>query len=481
MSIKHIEDLTPTAFVQTLRNINEYTISEKLDGAQFAFGVDLNGEVYTSREGKLGERFYDVSDFPDTASMNGFKSAHAAIVRAQDIIKRVLDKGEAIEIEVLFGRQPNAIVYGDNRMVMLRHLLGDAKTIPATSKIELLATMLRNVRLYVVTDMIRLDPDASLKFHTISETTTWRFNEVPTLQSGVIEQVPLYTLLDEFEEWLSQPSKVESVTNEDVINVKLNCIPVANRKQHQIAREEARTVAKERFMLPIKNLLVTHVLQTQKPTFQTVDIEPHEDIGIEGVVLRHNVSGDMVKIVDKQTFTIINQFNHSVRNLIKNTVRNRETFGIKNRFEGDIHNKMLSNIAQHFRNEKLGHIMTIRQAIMKHKGDSEQDTLNNIVANIDISFDDAKQQVFSALADAIVHLRYLRLNYNDLWQMLNHTLENGVTIRHTEEIYIRTNESFANYHAFLMQLVTRISKEADTIQDILGILYEKQLKAIHQP
>ena len=113
-SISHIEDLPIDQFIDALRNMPGMTAQEKLDGANLWVGVDEDGQLFTSREGKRSgsDRRYKAEDWPLVSAYNQFRAAHAALELKADEIKRVLRPGDMVEAEVLFGRQPNSVTYG---------------------------------------------------------------------------------------------------------------------------------------------------------------------------------------------------------------------------------------------------------------------------------------------------------------------------------------------------------------------------------
>ena len=108
--IVHIEALPVRDFIDAIENVATFTASEKLDGANLTFGFENNGRFYTSREAKGGKRFYTETDFSDRPADTGFKSAHNALQKASAELKEVMDNGEAVETEILFGRQPKGKV-----------------------------------------------------------------------------------------------------------------------------------------------------------------------------------------------------------------------------------------------------------------------------------------------------------------------------------------------------------------------------------
>jgi hypothetical protein len=112
--IDHIEDLSLQEFIDAIENIDKMIATDKLDGVNLWVGVDESGKLFASREGKnkKAARFYSQSDFADVAAHNSMRAAFAALSKNEKSIKSVLNKNDIIEVEILYGKQPNSIVYG---------------------------------------------------------------------------------------------------------------------------------------------------------------------------------------------------------------------------------------------------------------------------------------------------------------------------------------------------------------------------------
>lgn len=127
--ISHLEDLKIDDFIDKVRKLPNMTGSEKMDGAELVFGLDDDGKFYTTRSFKSGtdDKIYSTKDWYKTGGGPTFAAAHSALSKALPTIEKVMKPGEAVEVEVLFGRQPNAVVYGangKNYIVFLRGIEG---------------------------------------------------------------------------------------------------------------------------------------------------------------------------------------------------------------------------------------------------------------------------------------------------------------------------------------------------------------------
>ena len=132
--ITHIEDLSIDKFIDTIKSIFKFHVSEKIDGANLWFGLDDSDIFYTTREQKSGDkdRKYESKDYSKVAAYNGFRSAHDALQSFMKLGKYrgALHPGDKIEIEVVFGKQPNVVKYSDegiNYIVLLRPVDGTSQ------------------------------------------------------------------------------------------------------------------------------------------------------------------------------------------------------------------------------------------------------------------------------------------------------------------------------------------------------------------
>ena len=109
--ISHIEDMPVGEIIEILTNLSNYSITEKVDGAQILFGIDDNG-FYTSRETKGGERIYNEADYGITFASTYMRSAHKLLEQMLQALKGAgLRLGDQVEAEVLYGQVPNVVPY----------------------------------------------------------------------------------------------------------------------------------------------------------------------------------------------------------------------------------------------------------------------------------------------------------------------------------------------------------------------------------
>jgi hypothetical protein len=477
--IPHLEDLSPRDFLNVIENIAAYTITEKLDGANLVVGFDNDGTMYTSRSAKGGDKHYTMESYPNRPANNGFRQAHGALENVEGQLRGALDCGESVEMEILYGRQPNAIIYGSNHIAFLRMVPGNNGEAPDQSKLIKLKGALEGFTTHVTSSITTTRDGMDLYEQKITE--AWKFANAPTVDPVKFVTVKLVEL-DAYKTWL-KVRPWPTMTHEDVYNCKLNRIKKADLPEGitKANIKDSRTLVREMVLeqhLQQKACFID-LLRKLEPTFRDVHLEGTErNIGIEGVVLRHPETGEQVKIVDKDGFTIINQFNHAIRNEI------RSTSGIQRRFEAtlerdiDIYTGLLREFEKSLGVEGLGRLTSIKRVIKKHSGNTLNETIGNFTAafknqNVESLIEELSESIVRALLDlAYCHGKYLLERYS-----YTLTLPTGRTIRYTNEINKRTELMFAETRKELKDMRSQV-EFAETLEDIAQALYGKQLNSL---
>lgn len=453
--IDHIEDLPPEDFVRAVRNMSKMIATEKLDGSNLIFGFDSRGRFYTSREAKgNADRFYSVNDYSNRAADNGFKAAHAALQKVAPKLKKIVDSGEAVEVEVLFGRQPNAIVYGSNYIAFLRMIPGDNGEMPDQDKIKQLHSEFQKDSVTVETPVTTTEDGQSLTTKDVQ--TKWTFTSVSFVDSHHFERVNTEQELAKFERWLQDN-------------------PLSSFKT-----KKAFLQATREFMLPIKEKLLDGIVRKLKPALRDVDVSPSEDIGVEGVVMLDPKTGKQVKLVDKGIFSLINQFNYAIRNQIKGrgvSTRNYEDmFQLFNASIGpqgaSLYDDMLARINQVVGIPGLEKYMGITRTIKKF--DSPEDFVKAWKTQ---DVNQAKSGILAAIKEGISDIDKAREKFRKEKDQYVLRLNNDREIQYTDEVTNRTLMVFAETKQEIQDLWRDVNS-SQSLSDIANALYGRQLKAI---
>jgi hypothetical protein len=313
--ISHIEDLPIAEFIHALNNLHEYGITEKLDGAQILFGIDDNG-FYTSRETKGGLRIYNEQDYGFGFSSTYMRSSHKLLEELLPLLhKGGLRVGDQIEAEVLYGELPNVVPYSadTNYLVFLR-------TTEGVVNIDRLRKNLQSQSI-PITLSVPYTPDGRF-IELREETSNWKISQVPKISVDLVTlQENLKDKIAGLVAYLKEHAGIQGMSNFALSTVPLNKCPdwcePQNWKTIKILvkekREEINKTIQEQHIPGIKKILLYQMVRNQKSAFGPL----YEDGGwIEGIVLRHNVTGKMLKIVDKNVFGVIREAAWKERNML---------------------------------------------------------------------------------------------------------------------------------------------------------------------
>jgi len=481
--IKHIEDLSIDKFIETVSHFNDYIITEKLDGYNLVFGFDTNGHLYTSRESKKGKRFYSCSDYPNIPEYVAFRAVHSVLEHIKKSLEELLKDGEAVECEILYGRQPNSIVYGKNYIIPLRVFPTEKNEIDNHHKIILLAKTLKRIipSIKIQTQIIKTKNGTSL-INSIEE-QTWRFESIPKIKNDIFTNidiqndiVKLKTFLNSFALFLH--SQKQYYSTNDVIAINLNKIPKCERDEMKMIRENLRALLKYMHILPIKEKILKEVISLIRPKLQTAKISKYENIGIEGVVLLDKKSGEQIKIVDKNTFTKINAFNYSIRNDIKRTIKGRPTFNNVSLKTHGIYNKIMFNIAKELKISEFEELMNIKKGIKKHQGSTLSQTLDNLSQLVkDASLNSLQESINKIISQGLVDLTENLNFFKRKWKTYQFILPSNNMLIYNKEIYNRTLLYFAQTISNLTFIQTELIK-TNSYSELFLLIYSKQLKSL---
>lgn len=477
--ISHLEALPVGDFVHALKNLGSYLASEKLDGYNLWFGFDAEG-FYTSRGGKGNTSVNrTVDDFPLTPANNGFRAVHSALEQAQNILKRHVQPGECVEVEVLFGRQPNAIVYGDNLIAFLRFVHDDTDAVADRQRIEQLAAALENK--VVTTNTVHTSTSDGLSLQDSMESHQWRFVSTATIDSAVIAQVDVSQEVQKAEQWLSQANEYfPDKTNAEMLEVNLSRVPQSDRQRMSDARAAVRDTFAHDIKVPIKDSLVQKLLRDTTPKFQTAELEAGELEGIEGIVFLDPETNEQFKLVDKDLFTTVNKFNFAVRSAIRASSHAENPFtrmlGITDS-DTSIMDNVIQTVGRIYGLSENLKTFQVRKALSKY-GESPQAIIDGISANVD-DFDAAKNMTVQSIIKSIKDLRAMHAKFKQNWK--SYSVKVGdQQIRYSKEIYRRTMVSFAESHEDLMEMLQK-SRGTQNAQQLAAVVFSRQLGKDTQP
>jgi hypothetical protein len=477
--IVHLEDLAIGDFVRAVTNIAKMHASEKLDGANLWFGLDLENKLFTSRAGKnkLADNIYNEKDYPYFAANNGFRSAHAALKSQEDNIKQVLRPGDTVEIEVLYGRQPNAVTYGAGGKNYIAFLRGVGTTQDVI--VDQLANRLTNVTTTVKVQIVDTADGENLKLEPAD--ITFQFVGAQKIDTAHLKTTDVSIQLRKLQSFLQAKAELDGkdITNFNLITTSLGAIDKDLRPAAKALKTEILARVMNEFKLPIKKELLDKFVGRIKSPLASDDLSPDEDIGIEGVVLRDPASGEQIKLVDKDNFTTINSFNHAVRSTISGVIKTLEP-GASLESRGGILGELKITIADLLGNVELARGAGAKKVFMSLKGKTPEETVRNVAAELRGNDDyRGTRRKIEALIDGTTQklaqaLKDFKAN-KDQYQL---KLKNGKTIGLSAEILRRTLISFAEARRDITELKAKVAKTKDLTQ-LVALMYGRIAKAVN--
>lgn len=483
-SIEYLEDLDVNDFIDTIENLSKKVISEKLDGTAFTFGFDNENKFYTTRAGKGSQdkMRYKAADWGVSAAANGFKAAHIAIKKHQDVISHYVKAGMACDVEILFGRQPNTIIYGldeTNYIAFIKITSGTKKDLKIDqSIIKKLANECKDLKSSVKTIMVDTSDGVSLSEG--STLTNWKFTTPDFVDAKHLHDDDIQLEIRRLKKFLESDNKEasrvtgESITNSQVLAQSLTKIKATSREEFKELKEKVSNRVMNGFKLPIKDKLLNKFVRKIKPKLQSKAVKSEEEQGLEGIVVLDPTTQRQVKIVDKDAFSTMNKFNYMVRNDIRGMVRNDKEEATLDE-KGGLFGSAKIRIARLFQIDGLAQAYKTKKILAKFKGDTAEETVSNFAKSLEsLDWHGIKTKVEAILSSTL----------DDIQAALDNFKENKDTYRikvgkkeigYTDEVSRRTLLVFAETRKSLMDIKSQVSKAGD-MEDIVIACFGKQIK-----
>lgn len=448
--ISHIEDLPPAEIVEVLSNLRDYAITEKVDGAQLLFGIDING-FYTSRESKGGERIYNEGDYGIKFSSTYIRSAHKLLEQMLPALKGAgLKLGDQVEAEVLYGEMPNVVPYSAdiNYLIFLR-------TTEGTVNIDRLHRRLDGHETSV--SLVSPFTDDGRTIELQEETNTWKFSRVPLIEKKDIS-ASLKVHLGEMKKFLEVTDPVTKQPYGTILEVPLNKIPAwvmpGTWKEVKEHIKEKRTyiqgMLEAGHIIPIKEVLLNYYVRNTASSFGPL----LEDGGwIEGVVLRNASTGKMVKIIDKDIFGKVREAAWQKRNMLTERAKGVDS-------DAGFMGRLYLDMARSIGHPELGTYQA--RNYLRKTGVITEDKLDLLTEGVDFG-------TVKSYWGSLLEIRYNDLNA-DLDKYEKEVSENYVH----HSVVKRTHQTYATILQEIVHIQERTISSLNT-NDLLQILVGKQL------
>jgi hypothetical protein len=449
---------------------------QKLDGANLRMGLDEKGELYTSREQKGGKRFYEQRDFPNTSAYDGFRAAHAVVQKISPEIKSVLSPGEAVNLEVIYGDQPNTVFYGKdgyNYLAFLGMLPGDdpSKDLDQ-SKVKKLNTLLKGKTFTVKT--IASDTTDGELIARAPRLTDWQLAVSDTVSKEHINDMNFEKEISSLKTFLKKENPVASKLGRELTNFE-----VLKDRSQKLADEKQTILDKisTEYKVPIKKKMLELVTK-QKPSLRgQIDDEGAYE-GIEGIIFTNPDTQETFKVVDKDVFTSINKFNYKVRKGIAGRIVSsdpEQTIDARGGIVGEARLRTVKLLG--LENAELP--TQAKRVLSKFEGDSKEETIGNIAESLhQLNFDAIKRKIQSIYATSIDDLEDDLDTFKKNADSYEYELPDGKKIKYTKEIKRRTLMVFAEAKRTLLSMMLQVKKCSD-MYELVELLFKRQLSSMH--
>jgi hypothetical protein len=467
--ITHIEDLPIETFIRLVKGLNDLKAVQKLDGANLLMGIDLKGKLYTSREQKGGERFYKLSDYPNHSSFDGFKTAHVVLDKVKDQIKEVIKPGVAINCEILFGAQPNTVIYGKdnlNYIAFLETIPGDDPSIKIDDTLpQKLYKQLQGETVSVVTKIS--DTTDGVSIIKAPKNTSWSFSKSDSIKPELLNTSLVTEKIKKLEAFLKATNKDVKIDGKSATNFEVLKLRSSEYKEE---KEALNKLILSKYVMPIKDDMLDNVEKLQ-PSLRGLDPKSQGGyVGIEGAILTDPKTKEQFKVVDKEAFTSVNKFNYEVRDKLSGTI-------LTSKDSADIESRGGIVGVSKIRSIRLFNIPDIdvpnrsKKTFIKFKGKTQKDTLNNIVSSLsNLSVESLKRKMVAIWENTIEELDeeldHFKSNVDD--KKLK--LKDGSIVKYTPEIKRRTLMTFAEARKTAQSILDDVNK-SKTMGELINVYF----------
>jgi hypothetical protein len=470
--IEHLEDLSLEDFMSAVKRIHEMNATDKLDGVNLWLGLDTSGNLFTSREGKSrkSNRFYSQEDFKDVSAHNGMRAAHEALMKQETALKSVLKPEDIVEVEILFGKQPNTIVYGKddmNYIAFLRSIKtpqneGQFRQSLYKDVYEAVKDATESVKTPIVTT---IDGE---NLSTTEQTTQWKFVTPTTLTSKDMSRLDVSDDLEKLQRFLDKDNQMAADMGSPMTNFE---VMKSGKRDLRDEKKKIQDIVQTKYKLGIKNKILDQLVRVVKPSLQGDDGEG----GVEGVVFLDPETQKQFKVVDKDVFTTINKFNYQIRNAVSGQVRTDDPLATLVQ-QGGVFGSAKLRIAKLFNIEGFGAGGGTKRVFKKYMGGSPEETLANFCQALgDVNVNAYKNKIEHILQNAIVELQSHLKDFKKNAKTYSLELKNGKTIKYSKETIDRTLLVFAETKKNIEQLMKDIS-EVSSVEDLVTRLFGAKIK-----
>lgn len=469
--IPYFEDMPIKDIVYFLNNLDAFQAFEKYDGVSLNVGFDEYGQFFTSRAAKgNATKIYQSTDWGESGASDVFRAAHTVLYKNVDKLKKVLGKNQNVQIEILYGKQPNAIIYGKGGFSYIVFLKA-----PINEQLDQLKEIFDGVTEKLQAKELTTVDGLNLQY--ANKMSEWKFIKAREFTTKKIKEIDITSEKTELENYLDESSGVAELTNGELLNTKLTNIKGKDNKALAKSKREEVDIKAREIVNKISEKFLGYLVRSVKPDLQDKGIE--SPIGIEGIVFEHISETKTFKLVDREEFAKINRFNHKVRDLIKTNVKT-ENDEAELEDRGGIFGDAKIRIIQLFNIEDLANSKMAKKVLRKFKGETYEETVSNISAElVDSNFHAVKKKAIAILENTQKELQSKLDLFKNEYKTYEIELTSGEKSYYNDEIKNRTLLAFAETFRQLENLKNDL-KKVDNFQMMIELFYKNKIEEIHR-
>jgi hypothetical protein len=200
--------------------------------------------------------------------------------------------------------------------------------------------------------------------------------------------------------------------------------------------------------------------------------------GIEGIIFTDPKTREKFKVVDRDVFTRINQFNYQVRKSVASRTLTTDPDVPKERRGGIVGEARLRAINMlGLGNSELPN--QTKKVLANFEGSDRAETINNVVDTLhQLDFQSVKRKIQSIYVSALDDLDEALDTFKTNADSYKLKLDDGKEIKYTKEIKRRTLMTFAEASRTLIEMLVKIRK-AENMGELIEVFFSKQLDDLH--
>jgi len=458
------EDLPIKKFIAQLKSIGSYTISAQADGLTFYFGIDTDGQFYTSAysPNKRTKFSYKVTDYQLRVENNQFRAAHKAISKFINEIKDILDEGQAIECQLEAHAETQ---FGNtfSKIILVRPVVGEA-TIADSKIIDTLYDAIGDKKSQVKVKQITSINGEDLEEQEVI--TSWKVTKTKSVKgNGMLSSGKIKSILSNLQDFLAKDNEVAyhhglELSNYDVASINLTQVPMKYRDVIETERDKLNNEILTKYKFPIKTELLKSI---------------EDSIGSQAALL-HKGSGDSTWIASSE-FKADGRFDTIPKRELNGMIRTTDKkASLEDR--GGIEGIFQQRMAQLFGVPELQRPQSANSIFKTLRGTTPRDTAAAFAQQLkEMSFSGVKMKVQAVLKhskeEAEKKLKEFKDTSNDFKQV---TGESEITYTQDE---IKDNLGY--YAQAIESYNDRMSEvgRSKSFTDLILALYGDRIYSIH--